>query len=350
MPFSWLYGAVVALRNRAYDYGWLRCYDWTAEPAICVGNLTVGGTGKTPHTEYLIRLLGREGLVGVLSRGYKRTTSGCIRLTSAMTADEAGDEPWQMKHKFPDVQVVVSADRNEGLHCLFDAEKELRPVAVILDDAFQHRRVRVGMNILLTDCRRLISDDVVLPAGRMREPFSGRRRAQLMVVTKCSPDLSRAAMEAIRKRLRPFPGQEVFFTCLRYDAPEAVFDASPLPSGQWPAHGKILLITGIANPGPLQQMLEERGAEVILMRFSDHHRFSPADVRAINRAFAQAGRDALAITTEKDAARLRYVEGLDELLRSRLYAIPLTIDFIDGQKEKFNKLITEYVRENRRNH
>lgn len=349
LPLSWLYGVVVALRNRAYDRGWLCSYDWTDCAAICVGNLTVGGTGKTPHTEYLIRLLSREGRVGVLSRGYGRKTSGCIRLTSAMTPDDVGDEPWQMKHKFTDLEAVVSADRNEGLHCLFDSRESTSPIAVILDDAFQHRRVRVGMNILLTDCRRLISDDFLLPAGHLREPFSGRRRAQMIIVTKCDENISRNEMDVIRHKLCLFPGQQLFFTCLHYAAPEAVFGNSRLSPDFLKPGRKILLITGIANPLPLQQMLAKLQVKVVSMCFSDHHRFTGADVRAINRAFDHAGPDTIALTTEKDAARLRYVAGLDRQLRTRLYAIPLTVDFIDGQKEKFNAIITEYVRKNRRN-
>ena len=203
-PLSWLYGIGVCLRNKLFDWGWLRSKSFDI-PVICVGNLAVGGTGKTPHTEYLIRLLQNEGInVAALSRGYKRKSKGYILATAESSAGKIGDEPYQIKSKFPDIRVAVDEDRCHGIEQLLKL-KNPAVDAVLLDDAFQHRRVKAGLNILLTDFHRLLCDDVLLPAGRLREPAGGKNRAQIVIVTKCPDNIKPIDFNIITKRLHLYP-------------------------------------------------------------------------------------------------------------------------------------------------
>ncbi len=186
-PVSWLYGAVVIIRNKLFDWGLFRSKSFDV-PVICVGNLSVGGTGKTPHTEYLIKLLHDKYQVAVLSRGYKRRTQGYVLATPQSTARTIGDEPYQMYTKFPSVTLAVDENRCHGIEKLLALKKPAVDV-VLLDDAFQHRYVKPGLSILLTDYHRLFCDDALLPAGRLREPVSGKNRAQIIIVTKCPQDI-----------------------------------------------------------------------------------------------------------------------------------------------------------------
>ena len=199
-PLSWLYGTGVCLRNKLFDWGWLRSRSFDA-PVICVGNIAVGGTGKTPHTEYLIKLLQNEGInVATLSRGYKRKSKGYILATAESSVQKIGDEPYQIKSKFPDIRVAVDENRCHGIEQLLTL-KSPAVDAVLLDDAFQHRHVKAGMNILLTDYHRLLCDDALLPAGRLREPACGKNRAQIVIVTKCPDDIKPIDFNIITKRL-----------------------------------------------------------------------------------------------------------------------------------------------------
>ena len=349
MPFSWLYEVILLLRNVMYDAGVLKSHDVSHLPVICVGNLTVGGTGKTPHTEYLIRLLQQCGWhVSVVSRGYRRKTSGLIHATQTMKSDDIGDEPWQMLHKYPEIEMVVSRDRYEGIMSLLSTDGDSKTEVVVLDDAYQHRKVRTGMNILLTDCNRLMCDDVLLPAGRLREPFSGRKRAQVVIVTKCG-DITPEERNTICQRLCLSDNQRLYFTRQKYQEIKRIFAENGSKTLDLSEVSSVLLLTGIATPQLLVHDLKERGLEVNVLQYADHHRYTIADEQHINEVFeSMASKNPIVLTTEKDAARLVQCKNLSDKVRASLYVLPLEIEFLmDG--EEFNKYICDYVRQNQRN-
>jgi len=348
LPLAWLYEAVLLLRNALYDRGILRSHDYTAYPIVCVGNLTVGGTGKTPHTEYLVQSIGKRWKTAVVSRGYRRKTSGMVHATLEMNADDIGDEPWQMFHKFPNMEMVVSANRHEAIQHLLEAPETERVQAVVLDDAYQHRKVKAGLNILLTDYNRLMCDDVMLPAGRLREPFSGRKRAQVVIVTKCRGEISDQERQSIRRRLKLTERQMLCFTRQKYQAVKKLFqecDDGRTLSGV----KELLLITGIATPQSLQRDLIDKGYKVKMLPFPDHHRFTSSDLERINRTYAEMKQEnSLVLTTEKDAARLMQCSGLSEAVRCALHVLPLEVEFIEGE-QMFNQYIRNYVEKNQGN-
>ncbi|MBQ9357738.1 MAG: tetraacyldisaccharide 4'-kinase [Prevotella sp.] len=349
LPLSWLYGLAVKTRNFCFDVGLLRSRSFHV-PVISVGNITVGGTGKTPHVEYLIRLLQKHYKVAVLSRGYKRKTKGYIVADENATARTIGDEPFQVKQKFPEATVAVCKKRTEGIDRLTLDDRELD--VVLLDDAFQHRYVKPGINILLVDYHRLIIYDKLLPAGRLREPLNGKNRADIVIVTKCPKELKPMEFRVITKAMNLFPYQHLYFTTLSYDKPYPVFDGEQTDlSRQEGAH--VMLLTCIASPRQLQEdivgLLPE-SAVVSPVTFSDHHSFSEKDVDMLNSQFASMPQPRLVITTEKDAARLRDTDGLSPEFRKAVHALPVRIDFMqEGQQEMFDESIMGYVLKNSRN-
>lgn len=347
-PLSWLYGLGVCLRNKLFDWGWLRSKSFDV-PVICVGNLAVGGTGKTPHTEYLIKLLLREKLhVATLSRGYKRKSKGYVLATPGSDARQIGDEPYQIKNKFPDVRVAVDEDRCHGIGQLLKLDNP--PVdAVLLDDAYQHRYVKAGLNILLTDFHRLLCDDILLPAGRLREPASGKHRAQIVIVTKCPETIKPIDFNIIAKRLHLFPYQQLYFSGFRYGKLMPLFPEKA-GSRTLKKDGQVLLVTGIASPAPLVQEVEKHAAHVRLLAFDDHHDFSPKDLQQVEEQFLQLeDGKRLIITTEKDAARLKSHPALSEALKPHIYVLPIEIEFLQNQQDIFNQNIIGYVRKDSRN-
>lgn len=359
-PVSWLYGAVVIMRNKLFDWGLLRSKSFDV-PVICVGNLAVGGTGKTPHTEYLIKLLHDKYQVAVLSRGYKRRTQGYVLATPQSTAKTIGDEPYQMYTKFPSVTLAVDENRRHGIGKLL-ALKEPVVDIVLLDDAFQHRYVKPGLSILLTDYHRLFCDDTLLPAGRLREPVSGKNRAQIVIVTKCPQDIKPIDYNIITKRLNLYPYQQLFFSSFRYGNLLPVFQqgvketaANVIPAGKDISLSSltdtdILLVTGIASPAPILERLEDCTKQIETLSFSDHHDFTHKDMQQIKERFKRlTGEKRLIITTEKDATRLVNHPGLDEELKPFIYALPIEIEILQNQQDKFNQHIIDYVRENTRN-
>ena len=338
LPVSWLYEFVTTLRNKAFDWGWLPQQHFSVS-VITVGNLAVGGTGKTPHTEYLLRLLEQKFRVATLSRGYGRKSKGFRMVEQESTAAESGDEPLQMKHKFPCVAVAVDENRRRGIQQLLS--RIPIPEVFILDDALQHRYVQAGLNILLTDYSRLYTRDFVLPAGRLREAPQGAKRSNIIIVTKCPEDLSRQEAAVIRRELHLQPEQHLFFTTFRYRHPYPVFGAESDGTLQG---SRVLAITGIAHPEPMFKQLEEEGAEVTPLTFPDHHTFSDNDINRINKTFNELWEPpCLAITTEKDAARLRDMAGLSPLLKVHLFALPIEVDFLLGGEPAFKKLIFSYL-------
>ena len=356
-PLSWIYGLGVRLRNFGFDIGLLKSRSFHV-PVIAVGNITVGGTGKTPHVEYLVRLLKERYNVAVLSRGYKRKTIGYLLADDQTTARDIGDEPYQMKRKFPDISIAVDKKRVRGIQRLTADDAKLD--VVLLDDAFQHRYVKPGINILLVDYHRLIIYDKLLPAGRLREPLKGKDRADIVIVTKCPKNLKPMDYRVITRAMDLYPYQNLYFTTLDYDAPVPVFPGEEgtaarnlTEEGQNQTERlNVLLLTGIASPRQLEEDLAHvmPTAAVTPLTYPDHHSFRQKDIESINSAFDALPKPRCIITTEKDAARLLNAEGLTADVRSNLYALPVRISFIQpDQKEAFNKSITGYVLKNSRN-
>ncbi|MDR1756313.1 MAG: tetraacyldisaccharide 4'-kinase [Culturomica sp.] len=341
-PFSVLYGAIVGIRNFLFDTGILASKSFEV-PVFCVGNITVGGTGKTPHTEELIRRLQERFRVACLSRGYKRRTSGFILAGENATAEEIGDEPMQIKTKFPGILVAVDEKRTRGIETLLALPKP--PEVIVLDDAFQHRRVKADKNIVLIDYNRPLSKDCLLPAGRLREPASALRRADYIVVTKCPDHLTPIDKRLILKKLKVKPYQHLFFTRLKYGEIKPLSSGVPVPTLN--RDSALLCITGIARPEPFIRKLREYTDNMTEIRYSDHHRFGKKEVREIERIFAEIrDPDKYILTTEKDAVRLRESE-LPEEIKQQIFYIPVEPEFL-CQGETFAQELIAYVAKNKR--
>lgn len=351
-PVSWLYGAGVALRNKLFDWGKLQSKSFDI-PIICIGNIAVGGTGKTPHTEYLIKLLHNEFQVAILSRGYKRQTKGFVLSTKESNAHSIGDEPYQIQSKFPDIRVAVDEDRCHGIETLLTLKNP--PIEVILlDDAFQHRYVKAGVNILLTDYHRLFCDDALMPAGRLRESAQGKNRAQIIIVTKCPSNIKPIDYSIITKKLNLFPYQQLYFSSFRYGNLRAIFPdythVEEIKLSALQTEKQILLITGIASPDSIIRELKKYTRKIDLLAFSDHHNFNRRDLSLIKEKFDKLETEQrLIITTEKDATRLICNQELNEELKPFIYALPIEVEILQNQQDNFNQNIIGYVRENTRN-
>ncbi len=344
LPLSWLYGIGVNLRNTMFNIGVLKSRSFDV-PVISVGNITVGGTGKTPHVEYLIETLKDKFRVAVLSRGYKRKSKGVVLAGAGTTVLDVGDEPYQMKQKYPDVQVAVDKNRCHGIDQLTTLDERLD--VILLDDAFQHRYVKPGINILLVDYHRLVIYDELLPAGRLREPLNGKDRADIVIVTKCPKDLKPMEYRVITKAMNLYPYQQLFFSAIDYGTPKSLFsEATLLPdlSGQ-----NVLLLTGIASPEQMIHDLSPLVAQLMPLTFGDHHAFNEKDICRINETFAGLPSPKCIITTEKDATRLQHVQGLSDEVRRHIYVLPIKICFIQEQQDNFNNQIIGYVHKNSRN-
>ena len=342
-PFSWLYGIGVRLRNFCFDAGLLKQVSFN-HPVICVGNITVGGTGKTPHTELLLRWLLPQYKVAVLSRGYKRKSRGFILAKPDSTMREIGDEPWQMKQKFPEAIIAVDANRRHGIRHLLDDAATRDVDVILLDDAYQHRYVKAGLNILLTDYHRLMTDDTLLPAGRLREPVSAKERAHIVIVTKCPPGMKPMEYRVIQEALSLKPFQHLFFSSFHYGRLHRLFSDTPGQSEELTPDTHVLLLTGIASP---QQMLIDMRLttrHITPIVFADHHEFTPHDIQKIEEAFtALQGNKRLIITTEKDAARLLAVRNLSPIVRRHIYVLPIEVRILRDQGDELQKLIMDYT-------
>ena len=347
-PLAWLYGAGVWLRNKLFDWGCLRSERFDI-PVICVGNLAVGGTGKTPHTEYLVRLLVRAGFrPATLSRGYRRHTRGFVLAGEGCDARSIGDEPMQMRLKFPGIRVAVDEDRRRGIRLLSDMDHPKTDV-ILLDDAFQHRYVRSGLNILLTDYHRLFSEDALMPAGRLREPASGRKRADVVVVTKCPDHMEPDCMAGVAARLRLRPDQRLYFSTLRYGGLYPLYPEGRNVPQEITADTQVLLLTGIASPAALERQLRRSTEQVSVLSYADHHDFAEKDLNHVRERFRRLqARHKLIVTTEKDAARLAGHPGVDGELRPYVSVMPVEVDFLQD-KQSFNQNILDYVRTDTRN-
>ncbi|MDD5814280.1 MAG: tetraacyldisaccharide 4'-kinase [Bacteroidales bacterium] len=347
LPLSFLYGMGVRFRNMLFDTGILESRSFPV-PVISVGNITVGGAGKTPHVEYLIRLLCETKRVSVLSRGYKRRTKGYLLASSSSTSLELGDEPYQMYLKYGrQVHVAVSANRCEGIERLCSDPETKDTDVILLDDAFQHRYVKPGVNILLVDYHRLIVYDKLLPAGRLREPKDGKRRADIVIVTKCPPDLRPMDFRVITKALNLYPYQKLFFTTIEYGDLIPLFSNSrSLALSEITSDYEVLVLSGIASPQHLLCDIQKHTENVIPMTFRDHHLFTPKDIARINNTFDSLSSKRIIITTEKDAARLVGLDGLSDDVRNHIYALPIKTTFLLEQQEQFDEFILSYVLKN----
>ena len=345
-PLSWLYGCIIGFRNFLFDVGVLKSRAFDI-PVISVGNITVGGTGKTPHVEYLIRLLKDRFNVAVLSRGYKRRTKGYIVADANTIMTDIGDEPFQMKQKFPKVTVAVDAKRVHGIETLMDSDKKID--VILLDDAFQHRYVKPGINILLVDYHRLIIYDKLLPAGRLREPLSGKNRADIVIITKCPDALRPMEFRVVTKAMDLFPYQDLFFTKLAYDDLKHMYNGSTRELNSIGSDEHVLLLTGIASPRQLREDLKPYVKNLTPLRFPDHHEFNDDDIQLINETFANMPSPKIVITTEKDAVRINDTKGLSKEIKDNIYSLPVKIKFLLEQEEVFNEKIISYVRKNSRN-
>lgn len=337
-PFSLLYGLVMWVRNRFYDKGLLTAVEFDL-PTIAAGNLSVGGTGKTPHVEYLIRLLKDQFKVATLSRGYNRRTSGYLLADEHSTAADIGDEPMQFHEKFPDIKVCVGEERMLAIPQLLGDEPDTQ--VVLLDDAFQHRSIKPGMNILITDYSRLFTRDHVVPFGRLREGRQGYERANCIIVSKCPPDMSLAEKQALEKEINPLPHQRLFFTTLQYGALYDMITQQPV---NVQASATVLLACGIARPEPLLDALKKRYAQVFLLSFPDHYYYSEKDIANIKKELNDLpGTEKVVITTEKDAVRLHLLKQQLAEQNLQLTVMPVEISFLFGEADSFNNFIFDYV-------
>lgn len=349
IPLSWLYGIGVGFRNQLFNIGLLKQHDYDI-PIISVGNITVGGAGKTPHVEYLIRLLKDKVKVAVLSRGYKRKTHGYVLANDSSTVTDIGDEPYQMKQKYQDVHIAVDKKRVDGIaHITGDAGTNDTDV-ILLDDAFQHRYVKPGINILLVDYHRLIIYDKLLPAGRLREPQSGKNRADIVIITKCPKDLKPMEFRVLTKAMNLYPYQSLYFTTIEYESLTPLFAKEKSTIEKEALEDKhVMLITGIASPKQIIIDLKPHVKEMTTLAFSDHHQFKSKDIMKINETFNAIKGEKIIVTTEKDATRLEQLDGLSEEVKQNLYVLPIKVKFMINQEEEFNDKIIDYVRKNSRN-
>jgi tetraacyldisaccharide 4'-kinase len=338
-PFSLLYGLGVSWRDMLYRKGYLKSVHFSV-PVISIGNLSVGGAGKTPHIEYLIELLREYLEIATLSRGYRRKTRGYLSVETKMNAEQVGDEPLQFKRKFPEVFVAVAEERAFAIPKIMGDKPDTQ--VVLLDDAFQHRAVAPGMNILLTEYDRPFTRDYLLPSGRLREWRSAYQRADVIIVSKCPPDLDRAAADQLRAEIAPLPHQELYFSYYTYEAPYYLFDRRYRL--KMDADAQLILFCAIARTDYLLDYLEQQVDTVHSLEFADHHYFSASDVASLNLAYQNLDAPKKAIiTTEKDAMRLELHR--DYLAKQKLpiFVLPASVRFHFGAGPVFDESVRRFL-------
>jgi len=336
-PFALIYGAIVGLRNRLYDAKFFSSIEFSV-PVIAVGNLSTGGTGKTPHVEYLIRLLRYQYRTATMSRGYKRHTQGFLIADEQTNALRIGDEPMQYHMKYPDVVVSVAEERMTGIPALL----QRRPFTdvVLLDDAYQHRSVKAGLTVLITDYSRPFYNDHILPFGSLRESRDAYKRADIIVVSKCPLNMTAEQAKSISNAINPLPHQKIFFTGIHYEMPyDLVTGVDVNPSGK-----HIVLVCGIARPEPLIQFLKSNAADVHTLTYKDHHYYVTPDLEEIKAAYVNWDvTDKIIATTEKDAARLHlHIEKLKEWAMP-IAVLPIAVTVLFGKGPELDTLILTYM-------
>ncbi len=346
LPLSFCYGLIMQVRNLLFDHGILRSETFNI-PVISVGNLSVGGTGKTPHIEYLIRLFGDRINIATLSRGYSRESKGFILGSQESGVKDIGDEPLQIAKKFHSIKVAVNEKRSRGIEMLIEKFPDLG--LILLDDAFQHRWVRPGISILLTDYHHLYMDDYIIPSGRLREFRSGAKRADVIIVTKTPKVLSPITRRKIQDDIKPRPSQQIFFSYINYRPLVPVNEGQDMTILKKLSY--ILLFTGIANDYPIQEEFRRKCTELSVIKFPDHHQYNLEDLENIRSQFIDLpSRKKIIITTEKDLMRLKNSEFSNFLKDLPLFYLPIEIDFHEKDKQGFDMLIKDYVEQNQRNH
>ncbi|MCL2073435.1 MAG: tetraacyldisaccharide 4'-kinase [Marinilabiliaceae bacterium] len=357
LPFSWIFAVIIGLRNFFFDRGILKSEVFSL-PIISVGNITLGGTGKTPLSEYIIRTFSGSLRCGFLSRGYGRLTKGALLADSNSTFVEIGDEPKQLKSKFENLLVVVSEKRRIGMQKLLNLPHP--PDLVVLDDAYQHRYVKPGISILVMDYFRPIWKDFLLPAGNLREPQKNIKRADIIVVNKCPVDLSEKEADFIKNKLNLSKNQQLFFTSISYKEPISFLhlmqnnSLTSEPSQKdfqkiiKEKKSPIIAVAGIGNPTPFFEMVKDYEKKVKTFRFKDHHRYTIFDINKIifNTKCDNCNETPLIITTEKDAFRMIAIRELDANLASKIWYIPIELIFLYNNKLIFDKILNNYVRKN----
>lgn len=334
-PFAILYDLITRIRNICFDKGILKSTEFDV-PVINVGNLSLGGTGKTPHVEYLLTLLAEHFEVATLSRGYGRTTRGYLEVNKTTSADQSGDEPLQYKLKFPDVKVAVCENRVEGVKQILQSGKT---DVIILDDAYQHRYIKPSLNILLTVYGDLYMDDFVVPAGNLREAGIGSDRADIIIITKCPVDLNEGEKKKIRDRIKLRQQQQLFFSAFAYQPIVAMNNAEVILPANYKNH-HVLMVTGIADPEPMKLWLQKEFKSVSTLVFPDHHQFDERDLRKMEEKFNNIASPVIVVTTEKDFTRLMNLS-----LSFQLYILPVKVDL--GNNEQFDQYILNHVRKNK---
>ncbi len=336
-PLSALYGFGVGLRNKLFDLGVYQSKK-SDITTISVGNITVGGTGKTPHAEYILSLISNKVKAAYLSRGYKRTTRGFRIADDSSNASTIGDEAFQIKQKFPNITVAVDGNRHNALRKLYDSKNP--PKIVVLDDAYQHRSLHPDLNILLIDFNRLTYQDSMLPLGELREQSDNTDRADIIIFTKCPPTIMPVDMLSTRTQIRPFPYQTLYYTTLAYEEPKGLFTDKKLD-----LRGKeLILLTGIAQPQHLHKHLEKYASIITALKYPDHHKFTSHDINELVEDFEKLNADNRAIiTTEKDAARLMSMN-LPEIIKDNIYIIGVKVEFLFNGQKDFDTQINKFLR------
>ncbi len=332
-PFAFLYGRIMAVRNYLYNTGLLVSHRFVL-PVIAVGNLTVGGTGKTPHVEYLLRLL-KDYSVATLSRGYKRSTKGFILANEHASAATIGDEPYQYLRDFAGVTVAVSEDRVKGVQQLLEARPDTE--VIVLDDAMQHRPINPSFNILITDFYRPFYKDLVMPAGLLREPKTGASRADAVIVSKCPENLPSAQRASIAASINKYSKAPVYFSAYTYGVPVSIGSEKTLSK-------EVILLTGIANPNPLKKQLQEQGYTILEhVNFQDHHQYTAQNLLKLKeQASKYKNQNISIITTRKDAVKLE-AEELRALTQSLpVFYIPIVVKLLE-REEEFNNMVLQHV-------
>jgi tetraacyldisaccharide 4'-kinase len=343
LPFSWLYGLITSVRNYFYDKGLFKSVEFNI-PVICVGNLNTGGTGKTPHVEYIVELLRNKYLVATLSRGYGRKSKGFLLTEADMSAELTGDEPLQFAMKYHDIKAAVGENRVEAIKEIVAKFPDLK--TIIMDDGFQHRAVNPGLSVLLTDYSKLFINDYLLPAGNLRESKEGYKRANLIIVTKC-PNMSNDERKNIIHGISPLQGQQVLFSRLRYNDPVS-FKTGMNPIKLIELNNyDVLLLTGIANPESIIDFLKDKVKGVHPFSFPDHRLYTRSDLKQVEEKFNNiANRQKIILTTEKDFMKLKGKETVDLTENLPYYYIPVKVEFDESDKKIMDKKILSYVGKN----
>lgn len=347
-PATFLYRIVVSLRNFLYENNIFKTKEYNM-PIISIGNISVGGTGKTPHTEFILRMLKDEFKVATLSRGYKRKTKGFRIVETTDSHFDSGDEPLQIKQKFPDVIVSVCESRTEGVEKLRDLYPDLN--LIILDDAFQHRKITPGLSILLNNYNHPIASDYLLPLGRLREPRSASHRAHIVIYSKCPENLKPIERRILSKEVDIMPYQYLFFSTLKYLDLKPVFEnQTESISTEGLKEFNVVALTGIARSGNLTEFLEKHCKSVSHLKYPDHYNFNRKDIAGIQKIFTETSGNKIIVVTEKDAVRLKSDNLFDDEFKKYVYCIPIEVELLcsDEERKHFDNQIFSYVRNNKR--